>query len=155
MSVKRNGKVDLLRGIAMLMVVLGHTMTGCTTGAENTLLFNVIWSIQMPLFFLISGYVTKYSAIPKNGKELRKQLEKKTLAYLLPWGIWTFLIRGQLLGQHTLLDISYLLWHMDTGYWFLFSLWTITMIYTLAQYVSCGHMRRWCAWGDSPWVDLR
>lgn len=27
---KRNQFVDIMRGIAMLLVVLGHTMTGCT-----------------------------------------------------------------------------------------------------------------------------
>ena len=27
---ERNQFVDIMRGIAMLLVVLGHTMTGCT-----------------------------------------------------------------------------------------------------------------------------
>ena len=42
----RNPTIDILRGIAMLMVVLGHTMTGCTINAENSFLFNVIWTLQ-------------------------------------------------------------------------------------------------------------
>ncbi|MCD7771860.1 MAG: acyltransferase family protein [Oscillospiraceae bacterium] len=57
----RNKNVDILRGIAMLMVILGHTMTGYTENSQDTLLFNIIWTLQMPLFILISGYVTKYS----------------------------------------------------------------------------------------------
>ena len=44
----------------MLLVVLGHIMTGCTVGAEESFLFNIVWSLQMPMFILISGYVTKY-----------------------------------------------------------------------------------------------
>ena len=35
-------------------------MTGCTVGAEESFLFNIVWSLQMPMFILISGYVTKY-----------------------------------------------------------------------------------------------
>ena len=61
MAKDRNQFVDIMRGIAMLLVVLGHTMTGCTTGAEKSFLFNIVWSLQMPLFILISGYVTRYT----------------------------------------------------------------------------------------------
>ena len=43
MAKDRNQFVDIMRGIAMLLlVVLGHTMTGCTTGAEKSFLFNII-----------------------------------------------------------------------------------------------------------------
>lgn len=31
----RNQFVDIMRGIAMLLVVLGHTMTGCTVGSQK------------------------------------------------------------------------------------------------------------------------
>lgn len=58
----RNQFVDIMRGIAMLLVVLGHTMTGCSVDSQKSFLFNIIWSLQMPLFILISGYVTKYKA---------------------------------------------------------------------------------------------
>ena len=32
---ERDKYIDTVRGLAMLLVVLGHTMTGCTTGAEE------------------------------------------------------------------------------------------------------------------------
>lgn len=32
---ERNQFVDIMCGIAMLLVVLGHTMTGCTTGRKR------------------------------------------------------------------------------------------------------------------------
>lgn len=148
----RNSTVDMLRGMAILMVVLGHTMTGCVTGAEETLLFNIIWSLQMPLFFLISGYVTKYSRTPQNIHELRKHIGKRTRAYLLPWAVWSFLIRGLLFGERMFFDLKYLLWHMDSGYWFLFSLWTITLIFTVVQFVARRYKRAICAWGGTCWA---
>ena len=48
----RNQFVDIMRGIAMLLVVLGHSMTGCTVDSQRSFLFNIIWSLQMPLFIL-------------------------------------------------------------------------------------------------------
>ena len=57
----RNNTVDIIRGFAMLLVVLGHTISGTVREYSNSLLFQVIWTLQMPLFIIISGYVTRYS----------------------------------------------------------------------------------------------
>lgn len=90
----RNQFVDIMRGIAMLLVVLGHTMTGCTVDSQKSFLFNIIWSLQMPLFILISGFVTKYSRPISDGKGLWKYVKRRTVAYMLPWAVWSFLVRG-------------------------------------------------------------
>lgn len=88
-NVNRNQTVDILRGVAMLMVVLGHTMTGCTIDSQDSFLFNIVWLLQMPLFILISGYVTRYSKPITTGKACLKFIQKRTLACLLPWVVWT------------------------------------------------------------------
>lgn len=132
----RNNTVDILRGLAMLMVIMGHTMTGCTINSESSFLFNVIWVIQMPLFMLISGYVTKYSKVVDTGIGLWRYIIKKTLAYLFPWLVWTFLIRGLIFGRTFMLDIKYLMYHMDSGYWFLFALWTISIVFGISQFIA-------------------
>lgn len=136
MEKTRNQSVDVLRGIAMLLVVLGHTMSGCTENSESSLVYNIIWSLQMPLFMLISGYVTKFSRKVDSGRALRSYLGKRTLSYLLPWAMFTFLVRGLIMGHESFLDIKYIVYHMDSGYWFLFSLWTIAVIFGIAQFVS-------------------
>ncbi len=119
---ERNVYVDVLRGIAMLCVVLQHTMSGCETNAEYSFLFQIVWSLQMPLFYLLSGYVANYSNKIQTFTELKRKTYQRTIAYILPWVAWSFLIRGFLLQHNRFLDIPYLLWHMDTGYWFLVSL---------------------------------
>lgn len=131
----RNITIDVLRGIAILLVVLGHTMTGCTNNSESSFLFNVLWTIQMPLFFLISGYVTKYSRTVATLKDYIEFVGKKTFSYLLPWAVWTFFIRGIVFGETSYLNIKFIMFNMDTGYWFLFSLWTIVMIYGAARFI--------------------
>lgn len=133
---KRNNSVDILRGIAMLLVVLGHTLTGITLNSEDSFLFNIIWSLQMPMFMLISGYVTKYSKSPQNISILIGYIEKKTMAYLIPWAVWTIFIRGIIFQSEGLLQPRYLLWHMDSGYWFLFSIWMISIILGVSEYLT-------------------
>lgn len=120
----------------MLLVVLGHTMTGSTTGAEESFLFNIVWSLQMPLFILISGYVTRYSRKIDNISALWNYIKRRTLAYMLPWLVWSILIRGVIFGQHDYLNIKWLLWHMDSGYWFLATIWTISMVFGISAFLS-------------------
>ena len=105
---ERNHFVDIMRGIAMLLVVLGHTMQDCTTGAHQSFLYNVIWSLQMPLFILISGYVTRYSHPLSSGTDLWKFVKRRTIAYLLPWFVWSLFVRGIIFGQTNFLNIKWL-----------------------------------------------
>lgn len=135
----RNSFVDIIRGIAMLLVVLGHTMTGCTAGSYDSYLYNLIWSLQMPLFILVSGYVTRYSRGCADWNTLRKFVWRRTLAYLLPLIVWTFLIRGLVFGGSRFLSLEWVVYNMDSGYWFLFTIWTISMFFGFAEYIT----KRW------------
>ena len=132
----RNQFVDIMRGIAMLLVVLGHTMTGCTVNSQSSFLFNIIWSLQMPLFILISGYVTKYSRPISDGNGLWKYVKRRTAAYMLPWAVWSILVRGIIFGEDGFLNFKHLLWNMDSGYWFLATIWTISMIFGIASFIA-------------------
>lgn len=132
----RNQFVDIMRGIAMLLVVLGHTMTGCTVDSQKSFLFNIIWSLQIPLFILISGFVTKYSRPISDGKGLWKYVKRRTVAYMLPWAVWSFLVRGIIFGEDGFLNVKHLLWNMDSGYWFLATIWTISMIFGIASFIA-------------------
>lgn len=69
-------------------------MTGCTVDSQKSFLFDIIWSLQMPLFILISEFVTKYSRPISDGKGLWKYVNRRTVAYMLPWAVWSFLVRG-------------------------------------------------------------
>ena len=104
--------------------------------SQKSFLFNIVWSLQMPLFILISGYVTKYSRPICDGKGLWKYVKRRTIAYMLPWAVWSFLVRGVIFGQSDFLNIKFILWNMDSGYWFLATIWTISMIFGIASYLS-------------------
>ena len=132
----RNHTVDVIRGIAMLMVVLQHTIARCCIDYSDTFLFNAIWSLQMPLFFMVSGYVTKYSKAVGSLNELLGLIKRRACAYLIPWVVWSFLIRGFIFEYKQFESISYLLWHMDAGYWFLFSLLCIVIIDSCSEFFA-------------------
>lgn len=133
---QRDSYVDILRGIAMLLVVLGHTMTGSTIESEKLFVFNVVWSLQMPMFILISGFVTRYSREVMTLIDLFTFVKKRTISYLLPWLIWTIAIRGMMFGHTNSMRPRYILWHMDSGYWFLFTIWTISIIFGISRFLS-------------------
>lgn len=131
----RNDTVDMIRGFAMLLVVLGHTISGTVIEYSDSFLFQLVWTLQMPLFFIISGYVTRYSHPICDINDLWKFVKRRSLSYLFPWTIWTFLIRGLIFGQSNFFNIGYLIWHMDTGYWFLVTIWMISMVFGVTDFI--------------------
>lgn len=133
---QRNQYLDIIRGMAMLLVILGHTMSGCTQNSQKSFVFNIVWSLQMPLFILVSGYVTRYSRAVSNFSILGACIKKRTIAYLFPWIVWTMLIRGAFLGNYKYLDPKYIFWNMDSGYWFLITIWTINVVFLTASFLS-------------------
>lgn len=61
MSEKRLRALDIAKGIAIILVVIGHAVPDATThmGIQSDVLaimHRLIYSFHMPLFFLISGY---------------------------------------------------------------------------------------------------
>ena len=62
MAKVRDTRIDFIRGEAILMVILGHTISNNgIVGFESSGLYRIIFALQMPLFILISGFVTVYS----------------------------------------------------------------------------------------------
>lgn len=83
----REIKLDALRGFAIILVVVGHvTQFHDLVNYRSNLLFKIIYSFHMPLFFFISGRVS--SLYGTDGPSLTSYIGKvKNLA--LPWIIWT------------------------------------------------------------------
>lgn len=73
---QRNLYWDILRGIAMLLVVLGHAGL-----ARESLLNRAIYAFHMPLFMLISGFFFHFSL---QRHSFRENLRRKALQLLLP-----------------------------------------------------------------------
>lgn len=56
---KRNDELDILKGIAIILVVLGHAVNQvyASGNGESNALFRIIYSFHMPLFILTGGVI--------------------------------------------------------------------------------------------------
>ena len=68
---KRNKTMDILRGLGILFVVLGHCI-------EKPIIKNFIYSFHLPFFFILAGYLYK----EENQKEPGKYIIKKGKMYI-------------------------------------------------------------------------
>lgn len=71
---KRDPFFDVVKALAMLLVVIGHTRRayGCQVG--NPMIDNFIVGMNMPLFFMISGYFSAKTVTEGNWKKLGRHL---------------------------------------------------------------------------------
>ncbi len=94
MKNKHYPEMDRLRGIAILMVLLYHSIlvypVNLTEQEFWGKLHTFLWTVEMPLFFLVSGFCFKYE-----GNYL-EYLKKKALRILVPhvmFGVLDLLVR--------------------------------------------------------------
>jgi fucose 4-O-acetylase-like acetyltransferase len=88
---------DVLRGFAVILVVLGHCIqegsgldyrTGALYFSDR--LYQFIYSFHMPLFMLVSGYLSWGSIAKANDKDSRRKLLGRRASTLLaPVFLWT------------------------------------------------------------------
>ena len=132
--------IDQLKGIAILLVVMGHFIQYNSLESTGNTLFSAIYSFHMPLFMFISGYVAfktiridifnKYSAF----------LIKKVNTLLVPFFVWPLIVDNFFFAKkpeynfiHTL---KTLVNEPSTGLWFLWYLFFLTVFYSAFLYLS-------------------
>ena len=87
MKPERNILIDILKGFAILLVVLGHSVQYNMPGYfDNSLIFRVIYSYHMAFFMFLSGFVS-YGTF--DGSTSKLTMRFKTL--IIPFWCW-FLI---------------------------------------------------------------
>lgn len=125
--------LDAIKGFAIFLMVLAHAIAWNFENWQNVVLlqdniplntihagfiWQFIYSFHMPLFFLVSGYLLYKPDVSLGGALLG--MRKKTMRLLVPYFATGFLI--------TLIRPGF-------GYWFLFSLWELSIIGILMHVV--------------------
>ena len=110
--------IDKLKALAMLLVVMGHTLYFCTwhETPSNDVVLNIICTFHVPLFFFLSGFVI--SQLP----DVRKFLVKAR-KFLVPMLIVGFVNALVFDGVR-----DFFLNGGHFGYWYLL---TLTVFYLL------------------------
>lgn len=75
--------IDTIKGIGIILVVLGHTY------GIPAYLYNLIYSFHMPLFFILSGFVFNEEKVKE--LKLSNYARKKAKSYLLPYFLYAFI----------------------------------------------------------------
>jgi fucose 4-O-acetylase-like acetyltransferase len=126
---KRDARFDVIKGVATLLVIVGHVMQYTAKDASQAFAFNVIWSLQIPLFILLSGYFSTGNA----AEGVAAQLGKRAWRYFVPF-VSFYWINDFLYEQRTLLQgLLYLARHLETSLWYLFVLLVLNLLNGIAE----------------------
>ena len=127
--------IDQLKGIAILLVVLGHFIQYNTVEGNRNILFGIIYSFHMPLFMFISGYVAYLTIKPAILDQYFIFLKKKIITILIPFFTWPLLIKpyffNNFYDNNPLKTIEILIKGPSGGLWFLWYLFLLYLLYTL------------------------
>jgi len=139
--------IDQMKGIAILLVVMGH-LIGYNTDCDAA--FGFIYSFHMPLFFMISGYLGYKTTNIDSFKTYGIFLKKKFIAILLPFLFWNLIVEKYFLQTEwhipVLDDLNYalIIWNR---LWFLKTLFIIFVLYGLTHWISQKYARRKACFG--------
>lgn len=118
---------DILKGMAIFLVVMGHVLTMCIREIDRALLFKIIGQVHMPLFFFISGYFTyKASSTPR----LSRRFSQLIIPGIVVGLIWMLYFPHSGLQSPLVMTFEGM-WctPFKNGYWFTITLFEIIAVF--------------------------
>lgn len=117
--------IDFAKGIAILLVVMGHVLCFLFYGESRcgeSGLFQIISGFHMPLFMFLSGIVASFgeASITFVVKDTYKRFHSLIVPFLFFGILYSFVI-----GNH---DAELFLSNMKLGYWYLFVLFELYLM---------------------------
>lgn len=79
--------VDCAKGLAIILVVYGHALTYFSPNFDS--IVHVVYSFHMPLFFVLTGYVSAYSY---NSEDFFAFYKKKNITLMKPYFLYAVLL---------------------------------------------------------------
>lgn len=131
-------EIDLCRGLGILLVVLGHALK--QTGETNPffqVLLSVIYSFHMPLFFVLSGFVSVKILRFRNWEERKHYIQDRAFRLLIPYFVvgilympLKILLARFALKPYGLSDVwrLFLGENPDVALWFIYILFWISVL---------------------------
>ncbi len=137
----RNRQIDALRGLAIVLVILGHAIIVYPINLHEIgwcmNLYKWIYSVHMPLFFFLSGYCYHYKG--DYAAYIIKKMKHLVLPYFL-FGILDMLSRAcfsQLVNRNQSVQRSVINMFLYGGeYWFLYVLFLIFLIFPFLEFLE-------------------
>lgn len=143
----RDQFLDIAKGLAIILVVVGHVIQGGAEKFDDLLWFRVIYSFHMPLFVFLSGAVAAIAFSPdriQSGmwvvvKQAKARIAKASIRLLLPFISWCII--NQLIYHHSdsILSAVVLAFRRpDTALWFLLAIFYCIALASLFDIAFAG-----------------
>ncbi|MBU3583489.1 acyltransferase family protein [Polynucleobacter sp. 15G-AUS-farblos] len=134
--------LDIAKGMAIILVVLGHVIQGSSANFDDLLGFKMIYSFHMPLFIFLSGAVAAIAFDPMlvnaglehTFKDAYARVKKALIRLILPFIAWCVL--NQLIYNQAESVINALVLAFrrpDTALWFLLAIFYCIVLTSLFQ----------------------
>jgi fucose 4-O-acetylase-like acetyltransferase len=138
----RDAFLDVAKGLAIILVVVGHVIQGSSEKFDDLLWFRVIYSFHMPLFVFLSGAVAAIAfradsiqdGIGSSLGRAKTKISKAAVRLLLPFVAWCVI--NQLIYHHSESVISALILAFrrpDTALWFLLAIFYCIVLTSLFE----------------------
>jgi len=159
----RDAFLDIAKGLAIILVVIGHVIQGSAENFDDLLWFRVIYSFHMPLFVFLSGAVAAIafqSDSVKDGmkasiQQAKVKISKAAVRLLLPFIAWCVI--NQLIYHHSdsvMLALIQAFRRPDTALWFLLAIFycialtvlfniLFSALYKLATQLNFNEVTKW------------
>ena len=139
----RDHHIDALKGVAIILVVLGHAIQLNNPNYDNNLLFRIVYSFQMPMFFFLSGFILSTQL----GNSLLNYLKKNAVRLLVPFIVW-YLISYIFVRFQTDISLPAYLFALIKspagGLWFLWVLfWNSFLLFAV---LKIARLKNWLRW---------
>lgn len=125
--VNRISYYDLMKGIAIILVVVGHIMQ-FAFGYKTSEVVNMLGIFHMPIFFYISGFFLYKE--DTNLRGMLNKLYKRILNLLIP-----YLVFGILWCSFSKSNFITMFLSGGGRYWFLYTLFIISTFFLIYEYV--------------------
>lgn len=144
----KNNEINILRGIAFCLVLLGHSFPDSAYGYINgytKFAREYIYSFHMPLFFIISGFCMA-SLLSEKQIELKYELIKRGKRLLVPYLFYAYIAVIPKLIFNSYMYIKFeprVIWTTLLGQstsgtlWYLWNLFMINMFFLIiSRFIS-------------------
>jgi fucose 4-O-acetylase-like acetyltransferase len=149
---ERDGVLDCLKGLAIILVVAGHTLQGSTPDFDNLFAFRAIYAFHMPMFMFVAGMVIAVSLrkvfpvqqLAATIRSVAHGIPKRVGRLLIPffvWGIVALFYPG--MPEETLTSwLDKLVRTPDYGLWFLLALFDCYLVMAPCLILAAALMAR-------------
>lgn len=138
---KHYAEIDILKGIAITMVILGHSVIRYPINLHEVTwtkaVYDWVETMHMPLFFMISGFCYSYKG--NYGTFIKKKVQRILIPYVIfnlidcvPRAFLGFIVnRPKPIGESIKSMLLY-----GGEYWFLYALMVIFLIFPLIEKIA-------------------